>query len=153
MSKSLVSLKQIDSKLSESLLFNKVNNDQHLVAVVRVLRETSLICSMLFRSILGYFSGTTLQPKASKWSLVFKMVHNKGHAGDDLSDLEDVEVALNSLIIRKLSRQGTGMMIQLACKKLQALDTRTEELEKNLECLFRQMIHARVSLLNILSDH
>ncbi|KNA04117.1 hypothetical protein SOVF_202570 [Spinacia oleracea] len=153
MSKSLVSLKHIDNKLSESLLFNKVNNDQHLVAVVRVLRETSLICSNVFRSILVYFSGTALQPKASKWSLVFKIVHNKGHVGDDLNDLEDAEIALNCLIVRKLSREGTGMMIQLACKKLLALDTRTEEIEKDLECLFRQMIHARVSLLNILSDH
>ncbi|XP_021747805.1 uncharacterized protein LOC110713653 [Chenopodium quinoa] len=153
MGKSLVFLKQIDIKLSESLLFNKVNNDQHIVAVVRVLRESSLMCSTIFKSILGYFSGTALQPKASKWSLVLKVVHNKGHVGDDLNDLEDAEIALNSLIVRKLSKQGTGMMIQLACKKLLSLDTRTEEIEKDLECLFRQMIHARVSLLNILSDH
>ncbi|XP_021731248.1 uncharacterized protein LOC110698148 [Chenopodium quinoa] len=153
MGKSLVFLKQIDIKLSESLLFNKVNNDQHIVAVVRVLRESSLMCSIIFKLILGYFSGTALQPKASKWSLVLKVVHNKGHVGDDLNDLEDAEIALNSLIVRKLSKQGTGMMIQLACKKLLALDTRTEEIEKDLECLFRQMIHARVSLLNILSDH
>uniref|UniRef100_A0A803MAR8 Uncharacterized protein n=1 Tax=Chenopodium quinoa TaxID=63459 RepID=A0A803MAR8_CHEQI len=105
MGKSLVFLKQIDIKLSESLLFNKVNNDQHIVAVVRVLRESSLMCSIIFKLILGYFSGTALQPKASKWSLVLKVVHNKGHVGDDLNDLEDAEIALNSLIVRKLSKQ------------------------------------------------
>ncbi|KAL2939681.1 CRISPR-associated endonuclease Cas6f/Csy4 [Bienertia sinuspersici] len=150
MSKSLVSLKQIDIKLSDSLLCDKVNNDQYLVAVVRVIRETSIICSIIFRSILGYFLGTNLQPKASKWSLVLKLVHTKGH-GDGSNDLEDVEIALNSLMVRKLSKERTTMMIQNACGKLHALDTKTQELEKGLECLFRRLIHTRVSLLNILS--
>ncbi|XP_057530053.1 uncharacterized protein LOC130808615 [Amaranthus tricolor] len=157
MGKSHSLLKQIDNKLSEFLMFNKVNNDPHIVAVVRVLRETGLICSNVFRSILGYFSGTPLQTnKSSKWGLVFKLVHNnshKGHDEEDLNDLEDVEIALNSLIIKKLSKEGTRMMIQIACKKLHALDTTTQDLEINLECLFRQLIHTRVSLLNILSDH
>ncbi|KMT06894.1 hypothetical protein BVRB_6g152320 [Beta vulgaris subsp. vulgaris] len=155
MGKSLVSLKQIDSKLSDSVLFNKVNNDQHLVAVVRVLRETSSICSIVFRSIMAYFLGANLLPKASKWSLVLKLVHNKGQVGEDLNGLEDIEVALNNLMVKKLSREGKEMMmiIQVACEKLDALDKRIEGFEKELECLFRQLIHTRVSLLNILSDH
>lgn len=151
MAKSLASLKQIDIKLSDSLLFN--NNDQHLVALVRVIRETGLISSVVFRSILGYFTGITLQLKSRKLSLVLNLVHNKGNR-DDCNDLEDVEIALNSLMVRKLRRDDrSGMMIQLACKKLHALDTRTEALEKELQCLFKRLINTRVSLLNILSDY
>ncbi|XP_057542409.1 uncharacterized protein LOC130820883 [Amaranthus tricolor] len=157
MGKFIVSLKQIDNKLLESSIFNKINNNQYVIAIVRVLRETSLICNFVFRSICWYFSSTNshLLYKGSKWGLVLKLVqnNNKGQGEDELNELEDVEAVLNNLMVRKMSADNTRQRVQVACKKLHALDTTTQGFEKDLECLFRQLIHTRVSLLNLLSDH
>ncbi|KAJ8425560.1 hypothetical protein Cgig2_027536 [Carnegiea gigantea] len=134
MEKSLASLKQIDTKLAVSPTLNSC--DQQLVAVVRVLRETSLMSSIIFRAILGYFSGSSnSQPKASKWSLVLKLVNNKDRKLDDnLNELEDVEVALNSLVVQKDgSEMMMIMMIRSTSKKLQVLEKIIEGVEMELD--------------------
>jgi len=153
MTKSLASLKQIDTKLAVSPTLN--SRDHQFTAVVRILTETNLMSSIIFRAILGYFSGSSnLQPKASRWSLVLKLINNKDHKLDgNLNELEDVEVALNSLMVQKEGSEMMMIMVRSASKKLQVLEKIIERVEMELEYLFRQLIQTRVSLLNILSDH
>lgn len=64
------------------------------------------------------------------------MVSNKGY-GNDMNELEDVEVVLNSLMVCKMSKEGIGMRIEFVCKKFNEFEISIEGIEKEFECLFR----------------
>ncbi|GAB4847613.1 hypothetical protein Ancab_026674 [Ancistrocladus abbreviatus] len=144
--KSLSSSKQIDAKFSTSPCLNL--GDEHLVAVVRVLKEANLTGNSVFRSLLQYFSAPVWQPKTSRWLLVSRLLHQRmmGYEAqrDPLNEVEQVDAALNSSPVQKLSRNEAEEMIQCACQRLKALETCIKILEKELESLFRGLIHARV---------
>ncbi|GAB4848405.1 hypothetical protein Ancab_003102 [Ancistrocladus abbreviatus] len=141
--KSLMSLKQLDNFSTSPLL----NLDQHLIAVMRVLREASLTSNSVFRLLLLYLSAPVLQPKTNKWLLVSKLVHKRMHSheafGENSNELEQVGAALSNLLANILSRNGAEESIQSARQKLKALETSTEYFEKELELLFRHLINTR----------
>ncbi|CAK7355600.1 unnamed protein product [Dovyalis caffra] len=152
--KSLASLKQADNIFGDSPLFNATHH--HLSAIVRVLGEASLITVSTFSSFLLFLSVPVLKPRPSKWSLVSKLVH-KGVVAcegqqENLNELESVDAALASLLVPNSSKDFKAQdHIQSAQKRLEILDNSIEEIENELDSLFRPLIHARVSLLNILS--
>lgn len=150
--KSLASLKPTDGEFGGSLMLDL---DDHLLAVVRVLRETSLITISIFHALLLFLSMPVLKPKASRWSLVSKLVQ-KGvlackEKQENVDELEGVDMALGNLLMQSSSRDVEGQKIQSAQIRLDALDVSMEGLVKGLECLFRHLIQTRVFLLNIMS--
>lgn len=147
--KSLASLKQNDS----SSLLNA--NDHYPSAILKALREASWMTISIFSSLFLFLCVPVLKPKRSKWSLLSKLVHKGAVAcegqHENMNELENVDLALATLLGNKASRDLESEKIEAAQKMLEILEISIEEIENELECLFRHLIHTRVSLLNILS--
>ncbi|VFQ88198.1 unnamed protein product [Cuscuta campestris] len=130
--------------------------------IIRVLEEASLVSVSTFESLLMFLSSVPfLKPKPSRWSLASKLMRQKGvltnyHHGkkdNNLSDMEKVDLALGDLILHKCDKEGGGAeKLELAQRRLETLDIKSEILEHGLEELFKHMIRIRVSLLNHISE-
>lgn len=155
--KSLASLKPMDGKFGAGGGLMLDDLDDHLLAVVRVLRETSLITISIFHSLLLFLSMPVQKPKPSRWSLVSKLVQKGVLAActdqqENVNELEGADVALGNLLVQNSGRDIEGQKMQSAQSRLDALDVSVEGLVKGLECLFRHLIQTRVFLLNIMSQ-
>lgn len=140
--KLILALKEVDKKF-ETSSSPAVEHDDHLCAVIRVLRE---VCSMnisIFQSLcffLAVLPGGS-KPK-SRWSMVSKLMHKGAVACEEME-----ESALCTL--------GVGAdaeKMQIALKRLEALEMSINGLENGLESVFRRLIKTRTSLLNIISE-
>lgn len=147
------SLRQMDTKYGGLPL----DLDAHLTAVVRVLREASVVTSSIFGSLSLFLSTPLLKPKTSRWSLVSIMVQ-KGVVGyhdnqqKSLNELERVDLAFGDLLLGNLGKDVEDEKIQSLQKQLEALEVAIEGLENRLEGLFRLFLQNRVCLLNVLSQ-
>ncbi|QCD89261.1 uncharacterized protein LOC114167275 [Vigna unguiculata] len=102
-------------------------NEQKLVLVVDVLREVRVTSISIVESLLSLVSSPWLDSKSGKRSFRSKFVRVSVHCSDD------------------------AMVIQSANKRLAGVRMAIEDLEVELECIFRRLIHTRVLLLNILT--
>ncbi|VVA30024.1 PREDICTED: Protein of unknown function DUF241 [Prunus dulcis] len=128
--------------------FSSLNKDDETFSVVSKLREVEAITLAVFESLLSFISRPKSQP--SSWSLVSKMMQSKKVACEEATEINEfaeVDAALNSLIRHKASKPSADD----AHNQLDQLESCIQDQEQGLECLFRQMIKARVSLLNILN--
>ncbi|KAL3591858.1 hypothetical protein D5086_010498 [Populus alba] len=142
--KLIASLKQMDSKLEASSLLDQ---DQHLSAVIRVIREVNVINCSIFQSLLVFLS-TSSKPKQSRWSLVSKLMH-KGviaceEKQENVNEIETVDAAL--------SQVSDSEKVKIAQKRLETLEMSIDDLENCLERLSRPLIKSRATLLNIISQ-
>ncbi|GKV34756.1 hypothetical protein SLEP1_g43101 [Rubroshorea leprosula] len=147
-------MKKANQKVLKNLkgMDNKCNNDDETLAMVRMFKEIEGADITLFESLLSFISGEKVQSKASKWSLVSKLVHHKKvvcEQEEDENEFEKVDAALQFLIEHK----DSNSQIEDVQKELQNLDSCIQDLEEGLECLFRWLIRARVSILNILNHY
>lgn len=150
---SLASLKRREFPFRRQL----EQNYNHLSAVADLFRKASLITSSIFHTLLLFLSPSLLKPKPTKWSLVSKLVQ-KGLTAPceeqhNMNELESVDVAVTNLLVQSCRGDSDSeeQKIQSAQEKLECLDAIFQGFEDGLECLFRRLIHTRVSLLNILS--
>ncbi|KAI4327810.1 hypothetical protein L6164_020228 [Bauhinia variegata] len=150
--KSLVILKQMDASSDASPPLDLKN---HVSAVVRVLREASLITSSIFQSLLLFLSSQLLKSKPSKWAFVSRLAQ-KGvlvcnNQQEGVNELEKVDFALNALVTNDSGKVVEADKIESAKRRLQGLVVGIEGIDNGLECLFRHLINIRVSFLNIIS--
>lgn len=148
----VASLKQMDHKHETFPL----DLDNHLAAVVRVLREASLITSSVFQSLVSFLSTPVLKPRPSTWSLVSILVQKgvlkcENNQHKSMNELENVDIAIGNMLVNQASEDIEAEKIQSAQRRLEVLDSSMEGLENGLEGLFRLLIRTRVSLLNIFS--
>ncbi|OVA15636.1 Protein of unknown function DUF241 [Macleaya cordata] len=161
--KCLRDLKRMENRRAFPTLFEK---DQNLVAIISVLREVEWITLSTFEALFStLLSGSKAQssskPAIKGWSLVSKLMHircgetnNKGEEAADMCEIEEVDIALNTLIIscKYNSIEVIVHNVQNVQKGLEALELSIHRLEDELELVFKSLIKARVSLLNILSN-
>ncbi|KAE8693453.1 hypothetical protein F3Y22_tig00110812pilonHSYRG00111 [Hibiscus syriacus] len=143
--KLILELKQMDDKLDASPCLDQ---DHHFWAVIRVLRQVNVTNTSIFRSLFSFLSAP-VSSKQTRWSLVAKLMHKGVVACEEKQDVvnefESVDAAP--------CRHGLDVdKMQIAHKRLVALESSIEGVEKRVECLFRQLIKARTSLLNIFSQ-
>ncbi|XVF62265.1 hypothetical protein PTKIN_Ptkin08bG0203500 [Pterospermum kingtungense] len=138
-------LKQMDTKLGASPVLDQ---DHHFSAVIRVLREVNAMNTSMFQSLFSFFVAP-VSSRQTRWSLVSKLLH-KGvisceEKQENANELESLDVAL----CRHISDVEK---MQIVHKRLLSLESGIEGLENRLECVFRHLIKARTSLLNIISQ-
>ncbi|XP_008236145.1 PREDICTED: uncharacterized protein LOC103334942 [Prunus mume] len=131
--------------------FSYLNKDNESIAVVSTLREVEAVTLAVFESLLSFISGPKSQP--SSRSLVSKMMHSKKVACEEETEANEftqVDAALNSLIGHKTSK-SQNKSVDNAQNQLEQLESCVQGQEEGVECVFRQIIKTRVSLLNILN--
>ncbi|XP_044465555.1 uncharacterized protein LOC123195778 [Mangifera indica] len=151
--KSLASLKYGKNIMAASPDLDNLND--HLYLVIRILRKVSLITTSILNSLLSFLSVPMLKPKPTRWSLVLKLVHKRVATYEsqwEVNELESVDIAITNLLVQQSSKDVEAEKIESAHERLQALDASIEGFEHGLEGLFRRLIHAKVTLLNIFSQ-
>ncbi|OMO83456.1 hypothetical protein COLO4_22518 [Corchorus olitorius] len=142
--KLITELKQFDNKVGASPLQNQ---DHHFSAVIRVLREVNVMNACIFQSLFSFLSAP-VSSKQAKWSLVSKLMHKGVVSCEEkqevVNELEKVDAAL-------CKHTSDVDKIKIAHERLVALENSIQGLENRLEFVFRHLIKARTSLLNIIS--
>ncbi|KAM1062498.1 hypothetical protein ACFX2I_026818 [Malus domestica] len=145
--KLITSLKQVDNKITTSPLLEQ---DHHLTAVIRVLREVCVKNMSIFQSLLVFLAVPV--SKSNKWSLVPKFMRKGVITCEDQKEyingheFDGVDAALYNLC------KSSTATFECANKRSEALEVTIEGLENGLESVFRCMIITRASLLNIISQ-
>ncbi|KAA8547567.1 hypothetical protein F0562_003996 [Nyssa sinensis] len=145
----IAALKQMDNKIEALPLLDL---DHHVSSVIGVLMEVRAMSISTFQTLLLFLSVPVSKPRPTRWLLVSKLLHKGAVACEDqcanLNELESVDIVLQALC-RCGSSEGDKM--QIAQNSLEALEGSIEVIENSLECMFRHLIKARASLLNIVS--
>ncbi|XP_050377264.1 uncharacterized protein LOC126794556 [Argentina anserina] len=145
--KKLISqLKQANNKIVSKPL----EQDQHLAAVIRVLRQVCAKNMSIFQSLLVFLAYPV--SKSSKWSLVSKLMHKGVVACESQADISGHELDGVNSALSSLCKSAGVENIQFAQKKLDALEVCIEGLENGLESVFKRLIKTRATLLNIISQ-
>jgi hypothetical protein len=105
--------------------------DDNLKVVVDVLKEVRVTTISIVESLLSLISIPWLDQKTAKRSFASRFMRASGQCLYDICDV---------------------MAVQSANKRLEAVEIAIEDLEAELECMFRRLIQTRVSLLNILTN-
>ncbi|KAL5557760.1 hypothetical protein UlMin_033971 [Ulmus minor] len=113
---------------------------------ISMLIEVEEITMAAFQSLLSFIS----QPKSTK-SIVLKMFQSKRVSCEGLSceRANEVEKVEAKLVVLKSSKNISVTEVQKLLKRLEAIESNIQELEEELECVFRCLMKTRVSLLNI----
>ncbi|KAB2097614.1 hypothetical protein ES319_A01G182700v1, partial [Gossypium barbadense] len=122
--KALKNVKGVETKL----IFSS-SNDHETKAMISLLREAEAVTSSMFEYLFTLIPRPNERSKCSSWVLVSKLLHYKRIA---------------SVMSQKMSKSENVEMP----RQLKELELCIQELEDELECLFRCMIKARVSFLN-----
>lgn len=146
--KLIKNLKQIDSKIASLPMLDQLDQDHKVTAVIRVLKEVSSISVSFYNSLLSFFSPRISKPKSKSWSKLLDKgrvacEEQKGNG----NELQRVDVALNNI----WQCGGSSENMRMAQNGLEQLEASIESIENGLECLFKGLIKARASLLNIVS--
>jgi len=141
--KALGSLKGFNNELMNSTS----NKSNETLSMLSILKESEVVTVSLLESFLLFITGSKEQPKQNRWSIISKLVKPNRVACDsqeaDTNEFEKVDAALMSLINHKPSS------IDNFQSHMENLEMFIQNLEVGVECLSRQVIRTRVSLLNI----
>lgn len=156
--KSFASLREMDINTAGAFPPLQLENEV-TAAVIRVLREASSVTTSIFNSLLSFLAVPVhWRPKPSRWTLVSRLVHKgaitRNNQTDRMNELENLDAALDGLQLRSSSTDAEAKekIQSVVRERLMGLDSSIERIERGTEGLFRELIHTRVSLLNIISQ-
>ncbi|KAK3018068.1 hypothetical protein RJ639_005193 [Escallonia herrerae] len=145
----IAALKQLDSKVGGSPLFDH----DDLQVFIRILLEVRSRVIFVFQSLLRFFSLPVSTAKPTKWSMVSKLMQKGAVTCEErqnyVNEFESTDAALCSLC-RYGTREGEKM--QIAQSRLEVLEAGIDGFENHLRSIFRRLVKARVSLLNVISN-
>ncbi|KAL3641069.1 hypothetical protein CASFOL_016037 [Castilleja foliolosa] len=101
----------------------------------------------LFKSVLGFLSCPA--GRSGGWNLVSRLMMVKS-VDRAMSEVRCVDSVLGAI---RNGDSNKGVDLQMVLRSLQNLDDCVEGIELGLQRLFRQLMHFRVMLLNIVTDH
>ncbi|KAF2295308.1 hypothetical protein GH714_032541 [Hevea brasiliensis] len=88
---------------------------------------------------------------ASGWSVISKLLQSKRVSCEVENGVNEAEKIDAELITLKSSKDICLSQLQNLLKGLEAFESSIQEAEEELECIYRQLVKTRVSLLNILN--
>ena len=133
--------------IHKAMINHKGSSLSSSATIVSTLRDIEGGSLSVFESLLSFISGPKSKPSSS-WSLVSKIIHTKRVACEEETEANEfaqVDATLQSFIKTSKSDHKN------ADNQLDNLESCIQDQEEQLECLFRQFIKTRVSLLNILN--
>ncbi|XP_074314619.1 uncharacterized protein LOC141649846 [Silene latifolia] len=113
-------------------------------ATVSLLKDVQAMTADSLKSLVSYIAGS----QKSGWSVVAKLINKD--VTTSRSTFDDVDAILNSLICQKKSGISSSQMEELR-SQISKLETEIEDVDEALECLFRNLVKTRATLLNIFS--
>ncbi|XP_038887201.1 uncharacterized protein LOC120077388 [Benincasa hispida] len=119
-------------------------------ATISLLKEVEAITYSTVESVLSFVAGPKLPSKLSRWSLVSKLVKSKRVASKD-EDANANEVEIVDATLYSIASHTTDKSFNLQ-DLLRKFGSSIQDLEEDLESLYRHLIKNRVSLLNILNN-
>ncbi|RWV84319.1 hypothetical protein BHE74_00014566 [Ensete ventricosum] len=123
---------------------------------IRLLMEARVATVSLLRLISSFLSTQTRRPKSSRWSFVSKALSKRKVAASEEEEHGGVEslriFTWHASCDCNPCKDADDDRLLQAQSQLQTLEASVEGMESGSECLFRQLIQSRVSLLNILSS-
>ncbi|PIN10495.1 hypothetical protein CDL12_16917 [Handroanthus impetiginosus] len=134
--KYLKTLKTLRSKNNVATL----KKDEEIMAVVYMLKEAESVTAVLIESLLSFLNGSRVE---NGWSLVSKLMNTKKVSNHDLNEFEKMDALLQMNL--------EDVQVEEIMSHLKEMESKIQNLEDELECLFRQLIKTRVSLLNVLN--
>ncbi|XP_002510645.2 uncharacterized protein LOC8267882 [Ricinus communis] len=118
-----------------------------LTAAVSMLKEVEEISIVVLESLLSFVSPPKTRTRSTGWNAVTKLFQSGRVSCEDANEVEKMDAELIVLIGRKFSLVN----MQNALKGLEALESSIQEMEEELECVYRRLLKSRVSLLNMLN--
>ncbi|XP_062100808.1 uncharacterized protein LOC133811098 [Humulus lupulus] len=123
-----------------------VTKDSDLFSVVTILNEVEEVTSEVFQSLLAFISGPKTRPGSS--SIVSKLFGSRKVSCEGELEANNVE-----LILVNSSNKGIkSVQVKQVLKGLESLEFNIQEFKEELECIFRQLMKTRVSILNIFNN-
>lgn len=132
------------------------SSDESSHPLIILLRQVCSQTCLSFRTVLLSLSTVVPKPRPSKWALVTKlMIKNVTSTSGQVQTGHRNEFQMMDEELRRfsLAKEIKKERIKSMITSLDKVDVTVEDLEESLERLYRRMIQARVSLLNILSLH
>ncbi|KAI6688432.1 hypothetical protein NL676_025260 [Syzygium grande] len=146
--KSKKRLQKVMSKISGNLKrVEKKKKDSSKEAAFSMIREAEDISLSVFESLLCLLSGPNAKSKTNGWSLVSKLVPSKHISCEENVNDNNMEGLYVDLSVLKSVEDMNPRVL----KGLEASESTIQDIEEDLECLFRHLVKTRASLLNILN--
>ncbi|KAI5647735.1 hypothetical protein M9H77_33740 [Catharanthus roseus] len=137
-------------KLTQGKGFSLMSENRESAVVIGVLREAESATFAVIESLMYFTSGQRSKSKPGRWSLVSKLIRTNRVSSEATSKFSEVEKVDAELRILMNQNTATYNMYEDSQKALQELETSIINLEEGIECLYRQLIKTRATLLNIL---
>ncbi|KAL9244820.1 hypothetical protein vseg_018544 [Gypsophila vaccaria] len=109
------------------------------------LLDVQAVTADTLASLLSYIAGSN----KSGWSIVAKLIHKNTKTASN-SGFDDVDATLNCLVCQKKNEINSSKMEELR-RQMSILELEIQDLDEQLEGLFRNLVKTRASLLNIIS--
>ncbi|XP_052195322.1 uncharacterized protein LOC127803261 [Diospyros lotus] len=150
-SRSIRALKQAEKKIGLSAILFQ---DQHLSAVVKMLREVTSVSIRVLRSLTLFLSSPVLKTKIGGCSMISRVI-SIGFLPSEkekktLNEVASVDAAICSLH-QQAKNNDLKFELQTVQRKLESMALCMDGVEVEMECIYKCLIKYRVSLLNVLN--
>ncbi|KAH7567041.1 hypothetical protein JRO89_XS07G0009700 [Xanthoceras sorbifolium] len=144
LSKSIGKLSQNLKRMKKKSASNEEFNQVVAISTLTQVEDMSL---EVFESLLSMISSSKGGSKSNGWSLVSKYLKSK-QVSSDINQLENLDVELLQLVNKKPNKE---INLQCLLKQVEALELKIQQVEQDLQCIYRRLVKTRVSLLNIVN--
>ncbi|KAI6688430.1 hypothetical protein NL676_025258 [Syzygium grande] len=129
---------------------NNLRKHTNPEATLSILREAEEISLTVFESLLHVLLGPRERSKPINWSLVSNMLSPKHVSCDEKAEYDKIEGLDVELTILKSAKDANPRVCNVS-KRVEALESSIQEIEEDLECIYRRLVKTRVALLNIIN--
>ncbi|KAL9238471.1 hypothetical protein vseg_012888 [Gypsophila vaccaria] len=145
----LNSRRSVKKTIKKCLKNIKTETEQNVEAnaTIRLLKDVQATTVDTLKSLMSYIGGS----QKSGWSVVTKIISKNANKETSTTEFDDVDATLNSLISQKKSGISSSQMESLMSQTFK-LESQIQDLDETLECLFRDLVKTRATLLNIFSN-